>query len=84
MKAVKSSSATAVRTQRSIQARVDAKPAKKPAKKAATANAKVAKKAALKAAKKPVQAGSRREPVPPMRSQHLLKPCRVQACHRRH
>ena len=61
MKAGKSSSGAArtVRTQRAIQARVDAKPAKK----------------AAAGEKKPaVQAGSRREPVPPLPAQPLGKP----------
>jgi NAD(P)-dependent dehydrogenase (short-subunit alcohol dehydrogenase family) len=50
-----------VSRQRAIQDRVDAKPAKKSGK-------------ASTKAKRAVQAGHRREPVPPMPAQHLAKP----------
>src|SRR5262245_13132154 len=56
----KTTSKTVAR-QRAIQRRVDAKLAKKSAHKA-------------DAAKTPVQAGHRREPVPPMPAQHQAKP----------
>jgi NAD(P)-dependent dehydrogenase (short-subunit alcohol dehydrogenase family) len=52
-----------VATQRVIQRKVDAKDAKKPPKKQAGSEK-----------KKPAQAGRHREPVPPMRAQHLDKP----------
>jgi NAD(P)-dependent dehydrogenase (short-subunit alcohol dehydrogenase family) len=54
--------ADAARRQRAMQEKADAKAKKKPAKKAA------------KKTKKPVQAGTRRQPENPMPAQHLPKP----------
>jgi NAD(P)-dependent dehydrogenase (short-subunit alcohol dehydrogenase family) len=61
MKAKKTAKATVAR-QRAIQQDIDAKPGKKAA----------AKKAPAK--KQPVQAGTRRQPAPPMPAQHQAKP----------
>jgi NAD(P)-dependent dehydrogenase (short-subunit alcohol dehydrogenase family) len=70
--------AATVATQRAIQRRTDAKDARKktPAKKsaAATRAAPAAKAAPIPPPKPPVQAGKRRQPVPPLPRQHLAKP----------
>ena len=62
MKTKKTAKATAAR-QRAIQQDIDAKPKEKTA----------AKKSGA-AKKKPVQAGARRQPEPPMPAQHQAKP----------
>jgi len=62
--ATKGAAARTVATQRAIQREVDAKPAKK----------QTTKKPASTPAKKAVQAGTRKQPEPPMPAQHLSKP----------